>query len=199
MMRWVVTGPTGAGKSVLTELLAERGAAIVDGDRLGHEILRDPAVIRNIEREFGSEVLSSGAVDRSVLGRLVFADGEALHRLNRIMHGPLSELACRKLNELAERDDRTLAVLEAAVYFLLPSPPPVDLVITVTAPEDLRIERLTTQSLTAEEAEDRIVRQAAMEPAFATADVVIENTGSLEDLAHKVEALLAEHGPRPVG
>ncbi|MBU8869234.1 MAG: dephospho-CoA kinase [Gemmatimonadales bacterium] len=195
MMRWVVTGPTGAGKSALTRRLAARGAEVLDGDLLGHEVLRDPAVIRKIKQTFGSQFIIGGEVDRPGLGQLVFADGEALLRLNGITHGPLSELMTRSLDELAATGDHSLAVLEAAVYFLLPTPPSMDLVILVTAEAGVRVERLVSAGLKPEMARNRIARQRAMEPAFTKADVVINNTGSLTDLERIVHRLLAEHLP----
>ena len=196
MKRWVVTGPTGAGKSELTRLLANRGAAVLDGDRLGHEVLRTSAVSQRIEQVFGSSFLSNGEVDRTKLGRLVFGDEAALVRLNEITHGPLSELASRQLDELAAANLHELAVLEAAVYFLLPCPPRADLTITVTAPVEIREDRLARGGLTLVEARARIARQATMAAAFASADVTISNTGTLAELERRVDQLLAEQFPQ---
>lgn len=192
MKRWIVTGPTGAGKSALTALLAERGARVLDGDALGHEVLGTEPVVRAIEAAFGARALVDGSVDRVALGRLVFHDQAALRELNRITHPPLSRLMTRRMDELAADGSATLAVLEAAVYFLLPSPPAADLVITVTAPAAIRRQRLIESGVRPQDADARIERQADLAAAFAGADVIIENTGTVADLEREAECLLAD-------
>jgi len=183
MRRWVVTGPAGAGKSVLCGFFATRGAAIVDGDRLGHEILARKDIVSSVAMEFGSGVVTGGSVDRSALGALVFADPVALRRLNRITHGPLAELAGQRLDELEKAGSHRLAVFEAAVYFLLPPVPAIDLVIAVTASITTRLARLTgAAGLSAPEAQARIKAQQSLDGGWSDADVFLTNDGSLSDL-----------------
>ena len=192
MRRWVVTGPTGAGKSNFCGFLARAGAAILDGDSLGHEILERPEISTALEREFGSSVISKGSVDRGALGRIVFDDPAALERLNRITHGPLSDLASRRLDKLEKSGLHRLAVLDAAVYFLLPPVPGVELVITVTASEATRRNRLMESSgLDGEEALSRIHAQRPLEKGWAGADIVLVNEDSLGSLETEAAVLLA--------
>jgi len=192
MRRWVVTGPTGAGKSILCGIFAGRGAAIVDGDVLGHEILVREDIVTAIVAEFGPDVVAGGAVDRAVLGALVFADPLALERLNRITHGPLSALAERRLDELGKEGRHRLAVFEAAVYFLLSPVSCIDLVVTVTASETTRFVRLTQMAgLSPREARFRIEAQHSLEHGWAGADVVLANDGPLSDLEKAADALWA--------
>ena len=95
MIRWVVTGPTGAGKSHLTSRLAGRGAAVVDGDVLGHEILARPRVAAAIAEVFGPGYVVRGAVDRPALGRLVcFLPRQILRR------GPPSPRTCWQTSQM---------------------------------------------------------------------------------------------------
>ncbi len=190
MRRWVVTGPAGAGKSALCRIFAGRGAAIVDGDRLGHEVLARGGIMSAIVAEFGSSVIAEGLVDRAVLGALVFADPVALERLNRLTHGPLSALAGRRLDELATEGRHRLAVFEAAVYFLLAPVSDIDLVITVTASETTRLARLTgIGGLDPREARSLIEAQHPLEDGWARADVVLANNGPLSELEAAAEAL----------
>ncbi len=195
MIRWVVTGPAGAGKSALTALLAERGAALLDGDRLGHEILAQPEVADAIASRFGPECVRAGVVDRRRLGAIVFADPAALAGLNAITHPPLARLMRRRLDELETAKDHPLAVLEAAVYFLLPSPPRADLTITVTASPMLRRRRLIAGGLTAEQADHRIASQVSLEEGFARSDLTIFNEGTRAELAARVDELIRTHAP----
>jgi len=190
MKCWAVTGGAGTGKSALCRFLAARGAAVVNGDLLGHEILARPSIAAAIEGAFGPGVMAAGAVDRSALGAVVFADPEALATLNGITHGPLADLADRRLGELASAGGHRLAVLEAAVYFLLPRIPRIDLVIAVRAELPLRIARLTAAGdLTVRQARARIDAQRYLEKGWAGADVVLVNDGALADLAAAADAL----------
>ena len=145
MRRWAVTGPTGAGKSAVTALLAERGAVVLDGDRLGHVVLGRPEVVAAIDARFGADCVVDGVVDRAALGRRVFADAEALAALDAITHGPLGALMELELAALAAAGP-VLAVLEAAVYFRLPAAPRMDLVVAVLAGPRIRAERLAART-----------------------------------------------------
>ena len=185
MAVWALTGPAGAGKSAVSEILTRAGAVVIDGDRLGHELLARPDVQAQIAREFGPGYIQDGKVDRATLGALVFADPEALAKLNTIMHGPLSALATEKLDILVAAGEHELAVFEAAVYFLLPSPPAVDLVVAVVAPVEQRLQRLVARSggaLSAQDARRRLEAQENLEAHWARADEIIVNDGTLDEL-----------------
>ena len=133
-------------------------------------------------------------IDRRRLGALVFADAAALVDLNGITHGPLTDLFNERLAELARSGDQALAVLEAAVYFLLPNPPVVDLVIAVTAPEAERRRRLVERdALTEAAASARLAAQAGWEGFWQRADVVLVNDGTPDDLDRRADALMARY------
>lgn len=197
-MRWVVTGPTGAGKSAVTALLAARGAAILDGDELGHRVLAEPGVLAAIGARFGAEVVASGAVDRGRLGRIVFGDARALADLDAITHGPLGRLMESALAAAEQAPGRgggaALAVLEAAVYFRLPVPPRADLVVAVLAAPAVRAARLAARTgLSPEAARDRVQALAHLDLDWCRADVTLRNDGTPEDLAVAVDRLWATH------
>lgn len=192
MRRWVVTGPTGAGKSAVTALLAARGAVVVDGDRLGHELLASPAVAAAVAARFGEAVLDGGGVHRGRLGRLVFGDPQALADLDGIIHGPLGALMAARLADLEEAGT-ALAVLEAAVYFRLPAPPRADLVVAVLAAPEARAARLAARAgLDLTEALARVRALAHLDRDWSRADVTIRNDGSAEELAATVARLWAD-------
>jgi dephospho-CoA kinase len=190
MRRWVVTGPAGGGKSALSGFFADRGAALVNGDHLGHEVLARKEIIAAIGAEFGPDVVSSGTVDRAALGTLVFAEPAALVRLNRITHGPLATLAGERLDELEKEGGHRLAVFEAAVYFALPPVPKIEMVITVMASEPTRLTRMMKlKGLAPGEARARIAAQIPLQDGWDGADVVLENEGSLATLEAAAEML----------
>ena len=197
MKIWVVTGPIGAGKSSVTSLLAERGAAIVDADRLGHEVLEDPVITVAVAREFGPEFVrqqgQDAVVDRGKLGALVFGDPAAMKRLNALTHPPLVALALSRLEDLSRHGKPNLAVLEAAVYFLWPPMDVVDLVISVVADHDIRRQRLMSQrDLNARQVDDRLGSQESLEAFWPTADVILENNNDRDALRRAVEKLLKD-------
>ena len=200
MMRWVVTGPVGAGKSLFTSELARLGAGVVDGDQLGHEILERTDIISAIGAEFGLKYTTDGVVDRAALGRLVFGEPEKLAALDALTHGPLSELASQRLDALERRGGPPLAVLDAAVYFRLPSPPRADLVIVVEAPPEQRVERLALRAgLSPAAAEARVAAQAHLVADWRRADVTVDNAGEPSELVAEAHRLWQESGPGSKG
>ncbi|MGD9548314.1 MAG: dephospho-CoA kinase [Candidatus Krumholzibacteriia bacterium] len=190
----VVTGPIAGGKSTLTRLLAAGGAAVLDGDALGHEVLRLPEVQEALIGTFGPQVVRNGQVDRKALGRIVFSDQLKLRELNAITHEPLADLFRQRLDLLAREGAHDLAVLEAAVYYLLPSPVPVDMVVTVTAPADIRLQRLLARDgCDPAAAAARIAAQADLERGWASADLVVVNDdgpAEMEEAARRIRSLL---------
>jgi len=110
----------------------------------------------------------------------------------------LAALAGEKLALLAAAGQHGLAVFEAAVYFLLPSPPAVDLVVAVVAPPDLRLRRLVERSagpMTMDQARARIEAQADLEKYWSRADEIIINDGTVEELKTKTLRLVPPAGP----
>jgi len=82
-----ILGGIGSGKSTVSRLFAQLGAAVIDADRLAHDILKQPDTIRQIKQKFGSDVLTSdGLVDHQKLSQLVFDDKPRLDFLNQIIH-----------------------------------------------------------------------------------------------------------------
>lgn len=187
-----ITGPTGAGKSRLCRLLAARGARVVEADAVGHEVLDRPAVRDAVAAAFGEDTVGrDGRIDRGVLGPRVFGDPRARSRLDALVH-PALAAACVERLDAARRDGSPLVILEAAVYFLLPGPPPVDLTVLVTAPEPVRLARLQDQGLDPPSARARMAAQAHLEARWRQADRSIENDGSEAELAAAADLLWRE-------
>lgn len=184
-----LTGGIASGKSTVSRLLAERGAFVIDADRLGHEVYRPgtPAFAKIIE-VFGPEVVGAdGQIDRQALGNRVFGDPAAMKQLTDIVWPAIHDLAKRRLAELREQGV-DVAVLEAAVLIEAGWLDLVDEVWVVVAPEAVARQRLIARSrLTEEQAEARLRAQIGNEERLRYADVVIENDGTLAALRRRVD------------
>ncbi|SNR33243.1 dephospho-CoA kinase [Blastococcus mobilis] len=191
VVRIGLTGGIGSGKSTVSALLAARGAVIVDADRIAREVVEPgtPGLARIVEA-FGERVLASdGALDRAALAAVVFADPEARRRLDGIVH-PLvraraSELAAAAPPGAVVVHDVPLLVEtgQAASY---------DLVLVVEADPATRVSRLVQRGLTAEDARARMAAQASDGQRRAVADVVLDNSGTPEQLAEQVDRFWVE-------
>jgi dephospho-CoA kinase len=189
---WVgLTGGIGSGKSEVSRRLAEHGAVLIDADVAAREVVvpGSPGLAR-IAAAFGDGVLRpDGSLDRERLGEIVFGDPALRAKLNDIIH-PL----VREWMQAAE---------QAAVAAAAPPGPVVvhdvpllaesrgragfDLVIVVDVPPEVQAERLVRlRGMPAGQARARMAAQASREQRLALADIVIDNSGSLDDLDRRV-------------
>jgi dephospho-CoA kinase len=185
-----LTGGIGAGKSTVTQMLEKLGAAVIDADKVGHQIyLPDLPAWREIVDTFGPEVLNADrTIDRQALGKLVFADPEALRTLNRIVHPKMFDRMGVLIAEMRARGGMKAIVVEAAVLIEANWMALVDQVWVVVASEAVVVDRLAKQRhLSSEQLRTRIAAQLTNDERLKHADVVIRNDGSLEEVRHAVQ------------
>lgn len=184
-----LTGGLAAGKSTVAGMLEDRGLEVVDADRLVAELYgAGQEGARRIESLFGGDYLTeSGAVDRPAVAGLVFDDPRSRRRLEEAIH----PLVARRFEEIVSESDG-LVVLEASLLVEAGWAENFDVVVTVEAPREVRIERAMERGLSREEAEARLDAQETEEARRAAADFVLENGGSLTALEGQVEELVAE-------
>ncbi|MGW2545586.1 dephospho-CoA kinase [Kitasatospora sp. NPDC001574] len=192
MLKIGLTGGIGAGKSEVSRLLAAHGAVIVDSDVIAREVVAPGTDgLRAVAAEFGAGVLAAdGSLDRPALGAIVFADPERLAALNAIVH-PLVRARSAELEAAASPD----AVVVHDVPLLAENglAPLYDLVIVVDAQDGVRFDRLVRlRGMAEEEARARMAAQAGRADRLAIADVVIDNSGPLTDLAPRVADVWSE-------
>lgn len=188
-----LTGGIGSGKSEVSRLLRELGAAGIDADRVGHQAYAPQSETwQAIVAAFGRQVLQeNGEIDRRKLGGIVFSDPAQLARLNAIMHPRMARIVAEQLAELRERGCPA-AVVEAAVLFEAGWDALVDEVWTAEAPEDVVVARLQARNGWAPaEIRKRIAAQMPAAERAARSAAVIRNAGSLETLAATVKDLWA--------
>lgn len=184
-----LTGGIASGKSLVSAMLAEKGVPVIEADGVGHESYRRGTdVYRQVVEAFGPEVVGpDGEIDRRALGARVFGDAQARQRLEVIVWPAMRAAMAERLAALRAKNT-PVAVLEAAVLIEADWVPLVDEVWVVTAPEAVARERLVSRNgLTPEEANARIRSQLSNEERARRADVIIDNSGSLEALREQVE------------
>ena len=173
-----VTGGIGAGKSTVCEVFEDAGAFVIDADSVGHETILDSAVIGELADEFGREILDAdGQIIRRELGRRAFASDEGRKKLNAIVWPLLRQLLLNNIEISLQEDAERSVVVDAALLVERGDPKKlVDVLVVVTAPEALRIER-TMERLGLSEAEVKsgMDAQLAQEYNVAVADFVVAN------------------------
>ncbi|MHA3702855.1 dephospho-CoA kinase [Jatrophihabitans sp. YIM 134969] len=190
-LRVAVTGGIGAGKSSVSTLLAERGAVVVDADRIAREVV-EPGTpgLAAVAEAFGRDVLTAdGALDRAALGAVVFADPDARRRLEAITHPLVRDLSEARL---AAVPPGAVAVYDVPLLAESRSRAGFDVVVVVRADPEVRVERLVGRGLTADDARARIAAQASDAEREALADVVVDNSGDRAALAVRVDALWSD-------
>jgi dephospho-CoA kinase len=188
-----LTGGIGSGKSTVSALLAERGASIVDADRIYRELTGPGgAVLDALAERFGPEVIAAdGSLDRPVLAAKVFTDSTALAELNAITHPVIGARMAARLAELASTDD--VVVLDVPLMTesgTLAGGMSSAGIIVVDADEDKAVERLVGQrGMSDVDARARIAAQAGRDERKAKADFVVDNSGDRNQLKSEVDRL----------
>nr|WP_204261243.1 dephospho-CoA kinase [Blastococcus saxobsidens] len=191
-MRIGLTGGIGSGKSTVSALLAERGAVVVDADRIAREVLAPGTPgLAAVVTEFGPEVVTpDGSLDRAALAAIVFSDDAARRRLDGLVH----PLVRRRTAELvAAAPDDSVVVNDVPLLVETGQAGSYDLVLVVEADVETRITRLVGRGLTEADARARIAAQATDEQRRAAADVVLDNSGTPERLAEQVQEFWDRH------
>ncbi|MDY0341205.1 MAG: dephospho-CoA kinase [Coriobacteriia bacterium] len=198
-----LTGGLGSGKSTAAQVLADRGAVVIDLDMIGRTLLEQMASVRErIVEAFGHQIVGTdGLVDRARLAAVAFGSEESTRRLNAIMHPAILATVAGALDTLALQGEQPQAVV-LVVPLLVESPlflEPVDAVLTISANEELRVQRAVERGMSREDAENRIARQAGDAERREIADYIIENDGDLDTFKVIVgEFWDAEIAPREV-
>jgi dephospho-CoA kinase len=186
-----LTGGIASGKSTVAGMLAEHGAVVVDADVLGHEVYEPGTdTWQAVRAAFGDEIVQpDGRIDRRKLGALVFADSEAMKRLTGIVWPAMKAELRRRLSEYREAGV-DLVVVEAAILLEAGWDDQVDEVWAVTVEPAAALQRLTARNgMTDEDARRRLAAQLSNAERAARAAHLIENNGTISDLARQVEAL----------
>lgn len=186
-------GGIASGKSLVAKEFCRLGAALLDGDRAGHEVLRLTHVKECIRAYWGAHVFAAdGEVDRTALGRIVFDPSpegrRQLECLEKLTHPRIGERLLEQAAELAAAG-KVVAVLDAPVMLKAGWDAFCDHVVFIEAPQEIRRARALARGWRQEDFAARESAQEPLEIKRARADFVIDNSGDVEETRRQVEAL----------
>lgn len=187
-------GGIGAGKSAVAAEFARQGCAVIDSDRLGHEVLREPEVARTLAGWWGPDVLGEdGTPDRRRIAQIVFAAPAQKERLERLLHPLIARRRASIIREVEQSSAINAIVIDSPLLFESNLDDGCDAVVFVEASLARRVERLqATRRWDAEELKRRERWQLALEEKRARSDYVVSNDGPPEQLGPQVTRILQQ-------
>ncbi len=187
-----LTGGIGSGKSTVSQLLARRGAVIIDADAIVHELQQPHApLLDELSARFGDEIITpDGALDRAKLAELAFADDDdAVRDLNAIVHPAVRTEIARRVRAHAGTD--RVVVLDIPLITERNAYPMAALVV-VDVPIEVAVERVVAERAMSEaEVRARMAKQIPRERRLEIADRVIDNSGDRDALERQVDDVWA--------
>jgi len=189
-----ITGGVASGKTTVLEMFGELGAETISADQIAHELLSaDRFVVEEISKQWPEAIDADGKISRQRLGEIVFSSGEALQKLNDIMHPRIITVLEDRVNSYRNSDNsaEVLAIeipllIECSLMYL------VDGVLVVDSEQQEQINRLRNRGLDDEEALRRINSQMPLDKKKTFARWVVQNSGSIDDTRKQVQRVWQE-------
>ncbi len=185
-----LTGGIASGKSTVANMLAEKGAYLIDADQLAREVVEpDQPAWREIVGWLGESILlPDRRIDRAGLSRLVFNDRVMLEKLNKIVHPRVGSRFITLSEEIRQKDPGAVVVYDIPLLIEAGMQQIVDVILLVYVPREVQIARLKMRNgLDKKDAEQRLRAQMPLEEKKKYAHTVIDNSGSFDDTARQVE------------
>ncbi len=186
-----LTGGIGSGKSAVARLLAERGAVVIDADALARDVVAPGTPgLAAVAEAFGGHLLrGDGSLDREALGKIVFVDPGARRQLESITHPLIRAETARRFAALPAD---AVGIHDIPLLVEVGVASDYDVVVVVEAPKHRRLDRLARRGLPREAAEARMANQASDAQRREIADILVDNSGSLDDLRTRVDGIWAD-------
>ena len=195
MLKVGLTGSIAVGKSHVLAVLQELGCHVIDADQIARDVVAPGTEgLRAVVNEFGSEVLNeSGALDRRLLGQIVFANEARRQKLNSLLHPMIIAAQDEKIQELEARDSKGIVVIDAALMIESGGYQRLDKLIVVYCDPELQLQRLMKRdSLTREAALERIGAQMPQTEKIKYADFLIDTSGDFAATRAQVEHVFTQ-------
>ena len=185
MLVVALTGGIGSGKSTVGQIFEDLGAVVTDSDQLARNVVeRGTTGFDQIVAAFGDEVLKNGELDRAALAEVIFKDPTKRTQLEQITH-PLIRRAFAKIVESAQND--SIVINQIPLLVESKHDYKFDHVITVSANEEVRTQRLLMRGLNLTQIKQRIEAQSTDAQREAISDTVIRNDKDHSELLLEVE------------
>ena len=180
-----ITGNIGSGKSTVCHFLEIMKFEVHSADRIVHESMEEPQLIKDLSHVFGDGILTENKIDRDKLGKIVFEDEEKLEVLNSMLH----PIAIKRLMDEVKKVDK-MVFFEVPLLFEVGMEKMFDLVVLITADKYVRLERIMTrEGMTLKKA--KAINRNQMSDRKKKADYVLTNNGDdCEELTYQLTDLL---------
>ena len=197
MLVVALTGGIGSGKSTVGQIFAQLGAIVIDSDQLARDVIERGSIgFNEVVTKFGDEILKNGEIDRQILASLIFKDPAKRSELEQITH-PLIRRAFAKMVSTASPD--SIVINQIPLLVESNHDYKFDHIITVSASESIRSERLIKRGLTNDQIKQRMGAQATDQMREAIADSVIVNEKNEQELTDQVEKIWEQLLSKNVG
>lgn len=197
MLIVALTGGIGSGKSTVGQIFAQLGATVIDSDQLARDVIERGSIgFNEVVAKFGDEILKNGEIDRQILASLIFKDPAKRSELEQITH-PLIRKAFAKVVSSASPD--SIVINQIPLLVESSHDYKFDHIITVSASESIRSERLIKRGLTNDQIKQRLGAQVTDQMREAIADSVIVNEKNEQELTDQVETIWEQLLSKNVG
>ncbi|MGD2111067.1 MAG: dephospho-CoA kinase [Phycisphaerae bacterium] len=188
-----LAGGIGAGKTAVARVFESLGAAVIDSDRLAHEVLQDPDAVTTLREWWGDSILSSGgAIDRAAVGELVFRQPAELKRLEGLLYPLIERRRSELMAAYAKEEGVKGIVVDAPKLYEAGVDKICDVVVFVEADRSVRVSRVAdSRGWTEEELDRRESLQNPLDAKKASADYVVTNNSGIEGLRIQVERVFS--------
>lgn len=188
-----LTGPTGSGKSTVSEVFRSKGFAVVDADKIAHRALCDEACIEKLTQAFSEDILSEdNTINRKALAKVAFSNEENTKILNSITHPVIISLSLEEFEALSQKGYKNI-LFDAPTLFEAGMDRMCNSVISVIAPKELRLMRiLQRDNIGEEQALARINAQKEDSFYAEKSDFIIVNDGDYQNLLSQAEKIIEE-------
>lgn len=185
-----VTGRAGSGKTTFARMLSNKGAQLLEADRIAQELYSHSTTYQKLVKTFGKVILGDeGKINRSALRKIVLAEQGALVKLNSIMHPPLlSELKYR-----INRSPKKVVIIDAALLLDWPLASECDLIIAVESAEEFFYTRMNAKGFSREDASRLLSCQRTSKDFRERCHLVVENNLGLTELYEKAHEVWEKH------
>lgn len=191
-----LTGGIGSGKSSVAKLFEQWGAMVVDADVLAREIVAPGSqTLHSIQEAFQDQevLLEDGSLDRAKLASIIFNDSQKRAELEAIMHPAIRQIWLQRLANLKSRAPLMIVYVAPLLFESDQPSPELQSIVLVTAPEDLRIQRVTQRDgIPKTAAMQRMAAQLSDEAKSKRSNYIIANDSTFETLARRSKKVFEE-------